>query len=74
MIRRRETRTAPGARPFPNKMVPLNRQSTIVTQGILPLLPQPSFPNLLTSNYYASGREYNRRQQVDSKINYNASQ
>ncbi|MEO8597670.1 MAG: carboxypeptidase-like regulatory domain-containing protein [Candidatus Solibacter sp.] len=62
-----------GRTPFPDKIVPLNRQSTIVTQGILPLLPQPTFPNLITSNYYGSGREYNRRQQVDSKINYNAS-
>jgi hypothetical protein len=62
-----------GRTPFPNKIVPLARQSTIVTQGILTQLPQPSFPNLLTSNYYASGREYNRRQQVDSKISYNPS-
>jgi hypothetical protein len=62
-----------GRTPFPNKIVPASRQSSIVTQGILPLLPLPSFPNLLTANYYASGREYNRRQQVDSKISYNAS-
>ena len=62
-----------GRTPFPNNIIPLSRQSTIVTQGILPLLPQPNFPSLLTSNYYASGREYNRRQQIDSKVNYNAS-
>ena len=62
-----------GRTPFPNKIVPLNRQSPIVTQGILPLLPQPSFSNLLTSNYYASGTQYNRRQQIDSKVSYNAS-
>jgi len=62
-----------GRTPFPDKMVPLNRQSPIVTKGILALLPLPTFPSLLTSNYYASGREYNRRQQVDGKISFNAS-
>jgi hypothetical protein len=61
-----------GRTPFPNNVVPANRQSRIVTEGILPLLPLPSFPNLLTNNYYASGREYNRRQQIDGKISYYA--
>ena len=59
-----------GRNPFPNNMVPSSRQSPIVTQGILPLLPLPTFPHLLTNNYYASGREYNRRQQIDGKISY----
>jgi Carboxypeptidase regulatory-like domain len=36
-----------GRTPFANNIVPANRQSRIVTEGILPLLPLPSFPNLL---------------------------
>jgi hypothetical protein len=58
-----------GRTPFPGNIIPLSRQSPIVTQGILPLLPLPNYSGL-TSNYYSSGKEYNSREQTDGKMNY----
>ena len=66
------TATGTGRTPFPGNIVPLARQSPIVTQKILPLLPLPTFPGLLTSNFYSSGKEDNHRTQIDGKVNYHA--
>jgi hypothetical protein len=68
------TATGTGRTPFPGNIVPLSRQSPIVTQKILPLLPMPNYAGLLTSNYYSSGKEYNHRSQIDTKLNYHANQ
>lgn len=64
------TATGTGRTPFPGNIVPQSVQSPIVTQKIQSLLPLPNLSGL-TSNYYATGKEHNHRQQIDSKVNYN---
>ena len=61
-----------GRTPFARNIIPLDRQSPIVTQKILPLLPLPNYTGL-TSNFYSSGKEHNHRGQIDAKMNYHAS-
>ena len=61
-----------GRTPFAGNQVPVGRQDPIVTGKILPLLPLPTL-DTLTNNYYASGIARFNRNQVDSKVNWTAS-
>ncbi|MCZ2076854.1 MAG: TonB-dependent receptor [Bryobacteraceae bacterium] len=61
-----------GRTPFPGKQIPSSRIDPIAKK-IADLTPLPTYPNLLTSNYYAGKPFYFDRNTVDSKINWNAS-
>jgi hypothetical protein len=62
--------TGAGRTLFPNNKLPAARLSPIV-QKIIPLIPQPLWPNLLSNNYYAAGSSTYTRHRVDSKVNWN---
>lgn len=42
-----------------------------IVQKIIPLIPAPIWPDLLSNNYYASGSSPSTRHRIDSKVNYN---
>ncbi|MEK7403739.1 MAG: TonB-dependent receptor [Acidobacteriota bacterium] len=60
-----------GRTPLPGGMVPASRMEPIALK-IRDQIPLPTFPNLLTSNYYATAAFAFDRHTVDSKINWNA--
>jgi Carboxypeptidase regulatory-like domain len=60
-----------GRTPFFGNIIPKERQSSIVTERILPLLPLPNVPDRLTNNYYAAGVASFTRHKVDTKFNWN---
>ncbi|MGC8791816.1 MAG: TonB-dependent receptor domain-containing protein [Bryobacteraceae bacterium] len=61
-----------GRTPFPGNVVPPARFEPIV-QKLIPLIPEPTFPDRFTSNFYAGGRWPFDRHILDAKINWNAS-
>jgi hypothetical protein len=58
-----------GRTPFPGNLVPQTRIDPIV-EKIVNLTPPPTFPNLLTSNYYTSAPYSYSRGTTDAKMNY----
>lgn len=62
-----------GKTALPDKKVPQSRIDPIVPK-LLPLTPLPTWPQLLTNNYYASGSYRVSRHKFDTKLNWNASQ
>ena len=60
-----------GRTPFPGNIIPRSRQSSIVTDKILPLLPLPTIGGQLANNYYAAGIASFTRHQIDTKFNWN---
>ena len=61
-----------GKTPFPNNRVPASSMDPIV-QKILAAVPQPTWPERTTSNYYANGALAITRHKFDSKISWNTS-
>ncbi|MBM3745075.1 MAG: TonB-dependent receptor [Acidobacteria bacterium] len=59
-----------GRTPLPGSIVPGSRIDPIVTKLIADL-PQPTFPELLTTNFYASGPYNVSRHKTDAKVNFN---
>jgi outer membrane receptor protein involved in Fe transport len=68
------TGTAAGAgrMPIPDKIIPASRIDPIVKK-LIAGLPLPTFPEQLTSNFYASGPYTVSRHKTDAKINFNPS-
>lgn len=64
------TATGAGRTPFPNKVIPAAQVEPIVKKLIADL-PQPTFPEVLTSNFYASGPYTVSRHKTDAKVNFN---
>src|SRR5262249_41392589 len=62
-----------GRMPFTGNIIPASRKDPIV-QKIVSLIPLPTFPNLLTNNYYAAGPYSYTRDTTDAKVNYYVSQ
>ena len=60
-----------GRLPFADKIIPRTRQSSIVVDKILPLLPLPTIDGQLANNYYAAGIANFTRHQIDTKVNWN---
>ena len=60
-----------GRTAFLGNIIPKERQSSIVTERILPLLPLPNIADRLTNNYYAAGAASFTRHKVDTKFNWN---
>ncbi|MGH9662712.1 MAG: hypothetical protein ACRD96_29450, partial [Bryobacteraceae bacterium] len=58
-----------GRTAFPLKRVPAARLDPIV-QKIIPLIPNPTEPGLLTSNFYANGGYIFDRDTFDAKVNW----
>ena len=56
--------------PFPGNIIPPSRIDSIA-QKIIDRTPQPTFPSLLQSNYYASGPYTFDRHTADAKVNWN---
>ncbi len=61
-----------GKTPFPGNIIPKERFDPIV-QKILPLIPQPNVPGVLTDNYFAGGSFQFNRNTLDTKVNWSAS-
>lgn len=59
-----------GRTAFANNIVPQDRIDPIVTKLIADL-PLPTFPNLLTDNFYANGPYSVSRHKTDAKMNFN---
>ncbi|HYI92716.1 MAG TPA: carboxypeptidase regulatory-like domain-containing protein [Bryobacteraceae bacterium] len=60
-----------GRTPFPNNIIPLNRQSAI-SRKMQDLIPQPNLPGT-TANYFSAGTLVFDRQNYDAKVNWNRS-
>jgi len=61
-----------GRTPFPGNIIPPMRFDSIALK-IINLIPDPTFPNLLTNNYLATGPFSFTRHTLDTKVNWNAS-
>ena len=58
--------------PFPNNIVPMNRQDA-TARKIVGLMPALTYPNVLSANYYSQGAYRFDRNTLDAKVNWNAS-
>jgi hypothetical protein len=56
-----------GRIPFSNKQVP---QIDPIVKKIVDLVPAPTWPDLLTNNFYGSGTAMFNRHTIDGKVNY----
>jgi outer membrane receptor protein involved in Fe transport len=61
-----------GRTPFPNNVIPLNRQSPI-TRQMQALAPLPNQPGATVANFFNSGSQALTREQIDAKLNWNRS-
>jgi len=59
-----------GRIPFPNNIIPLDRQSSI-TRKMQDLIPLPNQPGEVASNYFNSATQRMNRDNFDIKINWN---
>jgi hypothetical protein len=65
--------TGLGRTPFAGNILPQSRIEPIVSQKIVPLISQPTFPNALTANLFAAGPFTLDSHKADMKINWNVS-